>query len=166
MARAALEQLALDKIVWMPTGTTRYRDPAVASGQHRLAMLRLALEGDARAEVDARELSPGASGYTVDTLHELRLENGDAELWLLMGADQYAKLATWHRPEEVRRLARIAVFARPGSPIDDPRARTIAFAPMAVSASDIRARVSRGEDISGLAPAPVANYIAAHGLYR
>ena len=50
----------------------------------------------------ARELAPGASGYTVDTLSELRLELGaDTELWLLLGADQYAKLGSWHRPEDV-----------------------------------------------------------------
>jgi nicotinate-nucleotide adenylyltransferase len=129
-------------------------------------MLRLALEGEARAEIDARELSPGASGYTLDTLHELRLENGGEPLYLLMGADQYAKLASWHRPEEVRRLARIAVFERPGSNLLDQKAERIPFNPMPVSASDIRARVGRGEDVSGLVPAAVANYIAEHGLYR
>lgn len=166
MARAAIERLGLQKILWIPTGTTRYRDPAVASAHDRLAMLRLALEGDERAEIDPRELSAGASGYTVDTLHELRLENGDAPLYLLMGADQYAKLASWHRPDEVRRLARIAVFERPGSAIRDQSVERIPFAPMPVSASDIRARVGRGEDVRGLVPDAVANYIARHGLYR
>ena len=166
MARAALEHLGLQKILWIPTGTTHYRDPASASAQHRLAMLRLALEGDARAEIDLRELAPGASGYTVDTLHELRLESGDAPLYLLMGADQYAKLGTWHRPGEVKRLARIAVFARPDFPIRDSQLKIVPFAPLPLSASDIRARVGRGEDVSGLVPAPVANYIARHGLYR
>ena len=166
MARAALEHLALEKILWIPTGTTRYRNPAVASAQDRVAMLRLALEGDDRSEIDARELAPGASGYTVDTLHELHLENGDTPLYLLMGADQYAKLGTWHRPDEVRRLARIAVFERPGSAIGDGKSERIPFTPMPVSASDIRARVARDEDIAALVPAPVANYIARHGLYR
>jgi nicotinate-nucleotide adenylyltransferase len=166
MARAAIDRLVLQKIVWIPTGTTRYRRPAVASAHERETMLRLALEGDDRAELDLREFAPGASGYTVDTLRELRLENGDTPLYLLMGADQYAKLPTWHRPDEVRRLARIAVFDRPGSAIDDERVERIPFTPMPVSASDIRARAARGEDISGLVPALVANYIAQHGLYR
>ena len=166
MARAAMAHLGLRKILWIPTGTTRYRNPAVASAHDRLAMLRLALEGDERAEIDTRELAPGASGYTVDTLHELRLENGDTPLYLLMGADQYTKLPTWHRPEEVRRLARIAVFERPGSDLRDPKVERVPFTPMPVSASDIRARVGRGEDVSGLVPAAVANYMAQHGLYR
>ncbi|MGQ0547816.1 MAG: nicotinate (nicotinamide) nucleotide adenylyltransferase [Betaproteobacteria bacterium] len=166
MARAAREHLKLDKIVWMPTGTTRYRSPAVASGEHRVEMLRLALEGDAQAEIDARELSSGASGYTVDTLHELKLENGAQPLYLLMGADQYAKLASWHRPEEVRRLARIAVFERPGFKVVKNDAVPVPMQHSVISASDIRARLARGEDVSGLVPAPVANHIARHGLYR
>ena len=166
MARAALEHLRLEKILWIPTGTTRYRHPAVAAAEHRLAMLQLALEGEPRAEIDPRELSPGATGYTVDTLKELRLEHGDTPLYLLMGADQYAKLPTWHRPADVRRLARVAVFERPGSAIGDSPVEKIPFRPLPISASDIRARLARGEDISGLVPAPVANYIARRGLYR
>jgi nicotinate-nucleotide adenylyltransferase len=149
----------------MPTGPTRYRTPAVASGEHRVAMLRLALADADAFEIDARELGPGATGYTVDTLKELRLEYGaGSELWLLMGADQYAKLDTWHRPQDVRRLARIAVFARPGWKADAER--MIPLEPMDVSSSEIRARLARGEDISHLVPAAVANYIAAERLYR
>jgi len=166
MARAALEALQLEKILFMPTGAPRYRTPAVASGEHRVAMLKLALDEEPRYEIDARELAPGASGYTVDTLRELRLELGAGTgLWLLMGADQQAKLETWHRPDDVRKLAKIAVFARPGWTIEPGKARVIPLDPMNVSASEIRARVARGEDISQLVPAAVAGYIARHGLY-
>jgi nicotinate-nucleotide adenylyltransferase len=165
MARAALEHLKLEKIVFMPTGAPRYRTPAVASGEHRVEMLRIAL-GDDAYEIDARELSPGATGYTIDTLKELRLEQGpDTELWLLMGADQYAKFEHWHRPDDIRKLARLAVFARPGWSAAGARIEVVPFEPMNISASDIRARVGRGEDISGLVPPAVANYIAAHRLY-
>ena len=166
MARTALDELALEKILFMPTGSPRYRQPAVASGEARVDMLRLALGDDASFEIDARELGPGATGYTVDTLRELRLELGAAtELWLLMGADQYAKLDSWHRPQDVRKLARIAVFARPGSKISDAGARVLPFEPMPIAASEIRDRVSRGEDIGALVPPAVANYIASHRLY-
>ena len=166
MARAAGEQCRFDKIVFMPTGNPHYRTPAAASGEHRVAMLRLALEAHDAYEIDARELAAHASGYTIDTLKELRLEYGaGTALWLLMGADQYAKLDAWHRADDIRRLARIAVFARPGWKIEDAGAKLIAFAPMAISASEIRARVARGEDISAFVPAAVANYIAEHRLY-
>ena len=128
-------------------------------------MLRLALLDNDSCEIDARELAPGASGYTVDTLKELRLESGaGTELWLLMGADQYAKLDTWHRPDDVRKLAKIAVFSRPGIALKG-NPPVIPMEPMRISASDIRARAARGEDISQLVPAAVAGYIARHRLY-
>jgi nicotinate-nucleotide adenylyltransferase len=168
MARAALEQLDLDKVLWMPTGKPRYRDAPAAAPEHRLAMLRLAVEGEPGFEIDPRELSPGASAYTVDTLHELRLELGrDTTLVLLIGADQYAKLGAWRRPDEVKRMARIAVAKRPGFDKKiDREALLVDMEPMAVSGTEIRARVARGEDIAELVPAPVAAYIEEHGLYR
>jgi nicotinate-nucleotide adenylyltransferase len=162
MARAALDELTLEKLLFMPTGAPRYRTPAVASGEHRVSMLRMATEGEPRYEIDARELAPGASGYTFDTLLEL---GAQTPLWLLMGADQYSKLDEWYRPQDVRKLARIAVFARPGWNLSDPKVKTIPFEPMEISASEVRARVARGADISALVPPAVASYVATHGLY-
>ena len=164
MARAALEHLALDEVVFIPTGNTRYRTPALASGAHRVAMLRLALQGEPRFSVDERELRPQASGYTVDTLTTLREELGDAELYLLIGADQYAKLDSWHRPGEVKRLARLGVFARPGILLDR-EVQVIPMPALPVSASEIREAARQGADVSRLVPSPVANYIARHRLY-
>ena len=164
MARAALDRLGLDHVLFIPTGQTRYRPPAATPGRDRAAMLRLAIEDEPRFAVDERELRPGATGYTVDTLRALRSEFGDAELHLLMGADQYAKLDSWHRPDEVRRLARIAVFARPGVALN-AGVRLIPMQPMPVSASEIRARAQRGEPLDDVVPPAVANYIARHRLY-
>ena len=162
MARAALAHLQLDKILFMPTGNQKYRDPALASGEHRTAMLRLALD-DPRFEVDARELASGFSGYTADTLQGLRQDHPRDELVLLMGADQYAKLDTWHAPEKVRALAEIAVFARPGV---EAGTKTIPFQESPISSTGIRARVKARQTLDGLVPAAVANYISREGLYR
>jgi nicotinate-nucleotide adenylyltransferase len=165
IAHAALNQLKLQKILFIPTGPTHYRTPAATPAGDRLAMLRLALHGEPRFEIDARELAPGATGYTVDTLRALKLDNPT----LLMGADQYEKLDTWHRPDEIRRLARLAVFGRPGIDLAAGEAagvKAVRIPPMDVSSTDIRARAARGEDISGLVPAAVASYVAEKGLYR
>ena len=163
IARRVLDALPGATLVWLPTGKPGYRSPPVASAADRVAMLRLALAGEPRYRIDERELAPGHSGYTVDTLESMRKESGD-RLVLVMGADQYQKLDSWHRPEEVRRLAEIAVVARPGS--SAAGASLIPMPAMDVSASDIRARIARGEDVSALVPQKVLNYIREKGLYR
>jgi nicotinate-nucleotide adenylyltransferase len=166
MARTALRELRLDRVLWLPTGNPKYRRRPVADAEHRVEMLRLATQGERRYAVDTRELSDKASGYTVHTLRELRAElGGAAELYLLLGADQYSKFDTWREPDEVARLAHLAVFARPGFELTGDRAQVLEMTPLAVSASDIRKRVKRGKDISGMVPAPVANYIHRRRLY-
>ena len=83
-----------------------------------------------------------------------------------LGGDQYAALPTWHRPDEVKKLARIAVFARPGFKTAGKDAEAVPMQPLSISASEIRARAARGEGLAGLVPPAVATYIAQHGLYR
>jgi len=166
MAEAALRHLPIEAVLFMPTGKTHYRDPAIASAEDRLAMLRLATQGHPEFKIDERELAPQATGYTVDTLKSLRAELGDAPIYFLMGSDQYAKLDTWRDPEEVRSLAELVVFARPDVTIEGKVARTIPFESMRDSGTEVRARAARGEDLSGYVPAAVADYILRHGLYR
>jgi len=128
-------------------------------------MLRLALAGEPRFAIDERELAPGASGYTADTLQSLRKDLPESTFVLLMGADQHSKFQSWHRWQDVAALAQIAVFSRPGF---EPPEKTlqIGMNPLNISASDIRARLKRGESVQGLVPPAVAAYIAGHGLYR
>lgn len=167
IARLAIEKLRIERILWIPTGRPPYRKAPVASVEHRVAMLKLALAGEPRYEIDQRELAPGASGYTVDTLQSLRAELGTAApIFLLMGGDQLSKFESWHRPDDVARLADIVVFARAGWKALGRRARLVPMEPLDISASDIRSRIARGEDISALVPREVANYIARHRLYR
>ncbi|MDH4324238.1 MAG: nicotinate (nicotinamide) nucleotide adenylyltransferase [Betaproteobacteria bacterium] len=161
LARAALAHLGLERILWMPTGAPRYRAPAKAPAQHRVAMLKLALAGEPRYAIDERELDSGHSGYTIDTLESL-----GGKPVLLMGADQYAKLQTWHRWREILDRASIAVFARPGAAVPAAGVRSVPFEPLDISASDIRARLARGADVSALVPPAVLDYIRRHGLYR
>ena len=165
IARAALETLGLRKILWIPTGTPGYREPPVAAAHDRVAMLKLALGAESRYAIDERELQPGASGFTYDSVSSLKRENLDRELVLVMGADQYEKRATWHRWADIENLCEVAVIARPGSKIDT-KAKIIPMSPMPVSASEIRARLGRGEDASGMVPAEVLNYIREKRLYH
>ena len=166
MAKTARQSLGLEKILWIPTGKPGYRKPPVASAFDRLAMLALALREEPDDEIDRRELEAGASPYTVDTLVALHAERPRDEFYLLLGADQYAALRGWRRPADVARLARIAVFTRPGYEPATAAATVVPMTPLAISASDIRARAGRGESLDGLVPAAVAKYIAENRLYR
>ncbi len=125
-------------------------------------MLRLAVAGEPRYAIDERELRPEASGFTFDSIAELKSENPGRALVLIIGADQYEKRSSWHRWPELEKLCEVAVFARPGS---TTKAKIIPMTPTSVSASDIRARIARGEDVSGMVPAEVLNYIRNKGLY-
>jgi nicotinate-nucleotide adenylyltransferase len=167
IAKAATDELGLDRILWIPTGKPDYREPPVANVYDRLAMLALAVKDFPDYEIDRRELEANASPYTVDTLKALHAERPQDELYLLLGGDQYASLRRWRQPAEVARLARLAVFTRPRHEVaPGGDAIVVPMAPLAVSASDIRARAARGESLGGLVPAAVANYIAENRLYR
>jgi nicotinate-nucleotide adenylyltransferase len=128
-------------------------------------MLERALRGEPRFAVDARELSPGATGYTVDTLRAMKAQSPQDELFLIIGSDQHSKFESWRAPDEVARLAQLAVAARPGFEVKGRKAELIPFPPTTLSASDIRARARRGESLAGLVPDPVWTYIKEHKLY-
>jgi len=165
IAGAALQALGLEKILWLPTGAPPYRPAPVAAAAHRAAMLKLAIAHEPRYAVDERELQPGASGFSFDSLSSLHENHPGNSLILLMGADQYAKRDTWHRWAEIEKLCAIAVFARPGWSIDG-NAKIVSMTPLPISASDIRARIGRGEDVAAMLPTPVLGYIRDNGLYR
>jgi nicotinate-nucleotide adenylyltransferase len=165
IASAALRALGLEKVLWLPNGTPPYRPAPVAPAVHRLAMLKHAIASEPRYAIDERELQPGASGFTFDSVSSMTNEMPQRELTLIMGADQYAKRATWHRWAELEKLCGVAVVARPGSNID-ARAKTSPMTPQPISASDIRSRIARQEDVSAMLPPAVLGYIQEKGLYR
>ena len=164
IAGAALRALGLQQILWIPTGAPPYRAAPVAAPAQRLAMLRLAIAGEPRYALDERELAPAASGYTFDTLASLHKDHPGASFVLLMGTDQYAKRESWHRWQDVEKLCEIAVVARPGWETK-AKARLLPMAPSTNSASAIRARIARGEEVSSMLPPAVLAYIKEKGLY-
>ena len=140
-------------------------------------MVRLAIADNAAFFASDIELNRPGPSFTVDTLRQLRADFGaGAELYLLLGGDSLASLAAWREAAELPRLARIALYPRPGyipdlTALEEQlpgigAALTRLDAPLLdISASDIRARVRSGRTIRYLVPAPVAAYIYARGLY-
>jgi len=190
IARAALDRLHAASVLWIPTGRPGYRNAPVASAEDRVAMLKLAIAGEPRYALDERELQPEATGYTVDTLTALRAESGPAlPLVLLIGTDQLALLDSWSRWQTLFTLAHLAVYPRGDAPSthaaverelaarrsdagSDWRNRSagaiigLDAARMDISASSVREKLARGDDVSALLPAPVLDYINARKLYR
>lgn len=176
VAGAVADALGLKRVLLMPAAQAPLRDAgARAPGEHRAEMVRRAIAeaGDERLELCELELARGGTSYTAETLRELRRKHAEDEVVWIVGEDQFARLGSWREPGELARLAEWAVYARPGwvaggkAPIDGLRwARVEAKEAWAVSSSEIRARLARGESVEGLVADKVIEYIRETGLYR
>ena len=175
LAGAAREELALDEVLFVPAGQPwRKAGRIVAPAEHRLAMLRLALEGEQAFRVETLELEREGPSYTADTLEALRAARPDNELFLVLGEDALADLPNWVRPERILELATLAVASRANSqkaaadwlPGLEERIVWLKMPLVPVSATEIRDRVRLGESIGELVPPSVEAYIWEHGLYR
>ena len=189
------EALRLAEVRLVPTGTPPHRGAPQAAAEHRLAMVRLAAADNKRFTVDDREIRRAGPGYTHDTLAALRGELGSTPLVLLLGADAFLELATWHRWHELFGLAHIAIAHRPGFPVErwgermpQPLAREYAarlmhqplathlqpaggivvvpFTALDISATTIRDRLRAGTSPRYLLPDSVIDYIQRHRLYE
>ena len=174
LAHRASERFALDRLVVIPTGVAphkRIETPA----QMRLNLAEAAFADVPGTEVSRWEIDRGEPSYTLETTRWARGRYG--ELLFLVGADQFARLDTWYRPDDVLQLARLAVATRPGYPqeelervcatLRDPgRVEFFEIEPWPVSSTEIRDRVRRGEQIDDVVPPAVARLIAEVGLYR
>jgi len=184
VARAVAEQRGFDRVTLVPAARTPHKQGASASAADRLAMLRLAIEGEDLFDVSEAELQrPGAS-YTFDTLDAFRrADGGEVQLHWLIGSDMLADLPNWHRAAEVIALAQIVVACRPpwqeriaeilaqlsvrfGADAADRLSQGVVQTPLiAISSSEIRSRLAEGRSIRFLVPESVREYISAHGLY-
>ncbi|WP_119355315.1 nicotinate-nucleotide adenylyltransferase [Azohydromonas sediminis] len=175
LARAARDQLALDELRWVPAGAPWQKaGRALAPAADRLAMVHALVDGEARMRVDDVEIRRTGPSYTVDTVLALRRERPDADLFLVVGQDQYARLHTWHRWRELLDAVTLAVAGREGAPPQAPaelagvahRMVAIDLPPVAVSSTAVRDAAARGADLRAHVGAAVAAYIECHHLYR
>lgn len=173
LARAAVEQLRLDELRVLPTGNAWHKTVQLSPAEDRLAMTRLAFADVPRTVIDERELRRAGPTYTVDTLRELRGEQPQAELFLVMGEDQAGALTRWHEWQAVLSLAVICIAARAATTGEvraelpaQARSQPILLPAMPESATEVRALVRRNAEIGHLVPPRVARYIETHHLYR
>lgn len=170
VAQAAREELALHRVFFILTAQSPFKPEAQpAPAAERLRLLRLALAGDAWAEVDDREIRRGGVSYSIDTVRQYRRDFPGAELFYLIGADLAGQLSLWRGASELAHLVEFAVIPRPGEivpPLAAPfRGRALRGLPMGVSSSEIRARCRAGLSLTHLTPPAVAEAIKNNQLY-
>jgi nicotinate-nucleotide adenylyltransferase len=170
VAQAAVEELGLDKIFFVPAARSPFKkdNPPVPDAL-RLRWLRLALAGKTNWEIDVQEITRGGTSYTIDTLRDYAKRFQGAELFYLIGADNVAKLTEWREAMELARLAEFIVVPRPGGATANfcaPfRGRVLKGFPLGVSSSQIRTRVKAGLPIEHLVPSAVAEAIRSAQIY-
>ena len=178
----------LASILFIPSALPPHRTQPIASADHRLAMTRLGIIGHPGFRVDDRELKRNRPSYMVDTIHSLKQEHPQNRYCLILGMDALLGLEKWYRWETLFDTVHFIVMQRPGWP--QPRARPdwwcerqvntfaqlhgsktgriylVETQPIDIRATDIRARLKAGQNISHLVPAKVRHYIHEHQLYE
>ena len=180
-AKAFMEQMWLDVLYVIPTGTSPHKEmDGMADNADRLKMCRLAFEGSMDGVIvsDTEMLREGKS-YTVDTLRQFYRE-GD-RLFLLCGTDMLLTLDKWREPDEIFKLCYPVYVRRESDASLDSviveklkeykekygkNVMRVVTPPIEISSSEIRKMVSRGEDISSFVPSDVRDYIKSKGLYK
>lgn len=190
LAKEACQQLGLQQVRLIPVNIPPHRASPIANARDRLAMLELAIADQSQLVIDDRELRRDKPSYTTGTLASLRQELGDTPLCLIMGADAFQKIDSWHRWQEIPELAHVVVAQRPGvatawsSGINETiNNRTAAdaaalaakpaglfyfmdFPPVDISATAIRQALANNGPTDNWLHESTLNYIQENDLYR
>jgi nicotinate-nucleotide adenylyltransferase len=178
VARAALDALSLERVLFIPAHIPPHRGSPEASAADRLAMVRLAIQDEPRFEASTIEIDADGPSYTAVTIDRfLAMGYAKSDLCFVAGADAFSSVTTWHDYPALLDRCRFAVVSRPGFPASDVPRQIPAFAEhmtdiflidartAPVSSTGVRASIHRGAPLVGLVPDPVAGYIDALGLY-
>ncbi len=176
--RAARDVLALERVVYLPTGRPPHKGPRMAAAEHRFAMVELALAGEEGFVACRHELDESRPSYTIDTVERFRREHPRDELVLVIGADSWAELESWRDWRRLLERVELAVMVRPewepgeiagerAAAVLRGRVCFVANEPLELSSRDLRERLGRGEEVSSReVPHLVLDYIRKYDLYR
>lgn len=159
----------LDEVVFVPTGQPWQKNNASPS-EHRYLMTVIATASNPRFTVSRVDVDRDGATYTVDTLRDLRKKWPEAELFFISGADAVEQIVSWKDVEQLWDLAHFIAVSRPGhelslSGLSSKHISLLEVPALAISSTDCRARVGRGDPVWYLVPDGVVQYIAKYGLY-
>lgn len=175
VAAHAVDVLALDQVVFMPSGGQPYykfqHNPA--SPKHRLAMIQAAIKGNPHFVASSYEITQDQFSYTIETLRHLKQTHpSQSEIILLAGEDWRQRIPEWKDGKQLLREFKVAFFARPGEQQtskseDSSTSNPVIEIPMMdISSTMIRDRIKAGQGVEDLVPPDVNEYINKHGLYQ
>ena len=177
LAKAAQQQLGLDKILWVITADPPHkRGKFISPAADRLALVKAATAGQPGMSVSRVEMDRPGPQWAADTVRLLSEAKPKTELVYLMGGDSLRDLPNWGRPDELLRYASLGVLRRPGATIDlealekalpglTDRVTFVSAPRLDISSHDIRERARVGEPLEQLVPPKVAALIKKRGLY-
>jgi nicotinate-nucleotide adenylyltransferase len=164
LAREALEQFQLEKVIFVPAAISPGKDAPIASGELRWGMLLAAIAGEARFEADDFELRRPPPSYTITTIEQLVIKHSKAQLFFLIGDDNLPQLPTWRDFDRLKEKATFVVLRRAEKPITHEYLGVERR--IDISATEIRNRVASGASIRYLVPPIVEEMIRTRRIYR
>jgi len=176
-AEEALVQFGLDSVLFVPTGLPWMKEHKVVSpAEDRYLMTVIATASNPLFDVSRMEVDRDGPTYTVETLRRLKeLYGAQTDLFFITGADAIEEILAWKDHEELFGLARFIAATRPGydiaasvgqEPEGHPEITVMNIPALAISSTDIRARVAAGRPIRYLVPEGVKSYVEKAGIYR
>ncbi len=178
LAAEAKSQLELSRVLWTVTPDPPHKqDQPITSLEHRLAMVKLAIEDNPSFELSRVELDRPGPHYTVDTIKILAEQNPGTEIVPIIGGDSLNDLPTWHQPQEILYAAHwVGVMRRPGEkanlqelerelPGISSKVHYVDAPLLEIASREIRVRAATGKPFRYYLPASVYEYIEQHHLY-
>jgi len=163
----------LDEVVFVPTGSPWQKsERRVSPAEDRYLMTVIATAANPSFTVSRADIDRPGPTYTIDTIRAVRDAYGPAvELFFITGADALAQILGWDRAEELFGVAHFIGVTRPGHKLSDPgfpdgAVSLVEVPALAISSTDCRDRVARGEPVWYLVPDGVVQYISKRRLYR
>lgn len=171
-AQEVAAQFGLDEVVFVPTGQPWQKSHrSVSAAEDRYLMTVIATAENPHFSVSRLDIDRKGLTYTIDTLRELHELNPDSDLFFITGADALGQILTWRDAEELFSLAHFIGVTRPGHTLADPGlpaggVSLVEVPALAISSTDCRARVAKGDPVWYLVPDGVVRYIDKRQLYR
>jgi nicotinate-nucleotide adenylyltransferase len=172
IAERALKELGLDIVFFIPNAQSPHKAKAPqANNVQRLKMLEIALNGKSNFIIEDYEIKQGGLSYSVKTANYFRNKFPQAEIFWILGADQFVELGNWRDIELLNEQVVFAVFNRPGTSLHSPAVKNLRYVevesqPMDVKSSEIRGFVAAGDALASYLPNRLEAFILSEGLYK